>query len=75
MIGATPLSFFVILRIRVMTTGKTRAVGRAKIRDQVGGVVDVGRIVIGSGTTFSLELPPGPRKMDEAITGDIDGVA
>lgn len=51
MMGAMPLSLFVIFKIRVMTAGKMKAVGRARMRDQFGGVVEVCTIAIGSGTT------------------------
>jgi len=73
MIGATPLSLFVIFKIRVMMTGKINAVGRARTRDQVGGVVDVGKIVIGSGTISSPDMTP--RNVAEAAAGGIDGAA
>jgi len=73
MIGATPLSLFVIFKIRVMMTGKINAVGRARTRDQVGGVVDVGKIVIGSGTISSPDMTS--RNVAEAAAGGIDGAA
>jgi hypothetical protein len=79
MIDAIPLSLFVILKMRIITNGKMKAVGRERRRAQLGEVVDVGMIAIGSGVTASspgdVVLIPRSRRVAGAEEAGVGGVA